>query len=109
GFNNWVRQDNGQLLLVGINSINGSAQLTTSPGVVSGFTLGPNPLAPLGSLGTNWHKPYAGLSVDVHKGLVFKGMWYYYDYNEKDVENANVLLPRDFHANNGVVSLKYSF
>jgi hypothetical protein len=40
-------------------------------------------------------------------------MWNYYDYNSKDnppnLLNLQVLAPRDFHANVGTLSLKYSF
>ncbi len=112
GYNNWLRADPGapgQPLLVGVNSVNGTAQLTNSPGAIGGIALGPYPLAPLGPLDTNWHKPYAGLTVDIARGVAFKGVWSYYDYNEKDVQNAYVLLPRSFHTNVGTLSLKYSF
>ncbi len=114
GYNNWLRMDSGnQLFLVSTyNTVNpGSAVITGTPGAgtIGGLGLGPNPLVPNGSLDTNWHKAYMGVTFDIHKGLAFKGTWSYYDYNEKDVESLSVLLPRDFHTNVGTVSLKYSF
>jgi hypothetical protein len=117
GYNNWIRLDNGQPLLVqsyGPNAnVPGAAVLSTlSTGVnaPAGGGLGPNPLVPAGGpMDVNWHKPYAGIAVEVCKGMTLKGTWTYYDYNEKDVQNASVLLPRDFHTNVGTVSLKYTF
>jgi hypothetical protein len=70
---------------------------------------GPFPDAPL-SQALNWHKPTAGIAVDVTKNLVFKGQYAYYDYNEKETPGLPlVTLQRDFHANTGTISLKYSF
>lgn len=114
GYNNWQRMDAGnQLFQVSTyTTVNpGSAVFTgtAGSGTVGGLGLGPNPLVPAGSLDTNWHKLYAGLTYDVRKGLALKGLWSYYDYNEKDVENAFFLLPRDFHTNTATISLKYSF
>jgi hypothetical protein len=47
------------------------------------------------------------------KGIEFKGLWSYYDYNSKDqvpsLVGLNVTAPRDFHANVATLSLKYSF
>lgn len=117
GYNNWVRLDNGQALFVqtyGPNAnVPGAAVLTSlSTGVnaPSGIGFGPNPLVPYGGpMDVNWHKPYAGLAFEIAKGVSFKGTWSYYDYNEKDVQNASVLLPRNFHTNVGTLSLKYAF
>ena len=115
GYNNWLRMDAGNqpFLVSTYNTVNpGSAVVTgqAGAGTVGGLGLGPNPLVPAGgSLDTNWHKAFFGLAYDVHKGLALKGMWSYYDYNEKDVENAFLLLPRDFHVNTATISLKYSF
>ena len=70
---------------------------------------GPFPDAPL-SQALNWNKPSVGIAVDITKNLVFKGGYAYYDYNEKETRGLPVVtLPRDFHANTGTVSLKYSF
>jgi opacity protein-like surface antigen len=119
GHNNWLRMDAGnqlfQVTSYAAGSLNpGAAVLLSNTGVPLNGTAGalgpgPNPAVPNGSLDTNWHKLYAGLTYDVRKGLALKGMWSYYDYNEKDVENISVLLPRDFHTNTATISLKYSF
>jgi hypothetical protein len=117
GYNNWIRLDNGQPLLVqtygpGANLPGAAVLSTLSTGVnaPAGVGLGPNPLVPAGGpMDVNWHKPYAGIAVEVCKGMTLKGTWTYYDYNEKDVQNASVLLPRNFHTNVGTVSLKYTF
>jgi hypothetical protein len=70
---------------------------------------GPFPDAPL-SQALNWHKPSAGLAVDFTKNFTFKANYAYYDYNEKETRGLPVVtLPRDFHANTGTISLKYSF
>jgi hypothetical protein len=70
---------------------------------------GPFPDAPL-SQALNWHKPTAGIAVDVCKNVTFKGQYAYYDYNEKENRGLPVVtLPRDFRANTGTLSLKYSF
>ncbi len=119
GINNWLRMDvvgNPPLLVNTYSTVNPiSPVLTGTSGAGGGLTngqilAGPNSAVPTGgSLDTNWHKPYAGITYDIHKGLSLKGVYYYYGYNEKDVQNASILLPRDFHTNSGTVSVKYSF
>jgi hypothetical protein len=70
---------------------------------------GPFPDAPL-SQALNWHKPYAGIAVDICKNVTFKGMYAYYDFNEKETTGLPLVnQPRDFHANTGTLSLKYAF
>ena len=74
---------------------------------------GPFPDQPIGPQAINWHKASAGIAFEVVKGVQFKGLWNYYDYNGKDHSAALQLLTvtprRDFHANVGTVSLKYTF
>ena len=74
---------------------------------------GPFPDQPLGPQAINWHKASAGIAYEVAKGIEFRGFWSYYDYNSKDHPDSLILLrvttPRDFHANVGTVSLKYTF
>ena len=71
--------------------------------------LGPFPDAPL-SQALNWQKPTAGVAIDICKNVTFKGQYAYYDYNEKDPRGLPVVtLPRNFHANNETLSLKYAF
>jgi hypothetical protein len=115
GYNNWLRMDAGNqpFLVSTYTTVNPGAAVVSGvagSGTIGGLGFGPNPLVPTGgSLDTNWHKLYAGLTFDVRKGLALKGLWSYYDYNEKDVENTFLLLPRDFHTNTATVSLKYTF
>jgi hypothetical protein len=130
GHTNWVRADNGtQLLVVGDVFGNAPALAGSNPGgltcpaifpqvgTVSGAPTcafpGPFPDQPLGPQAINWHKAHAGFAFDVVKGIQFKGLWSYYDYNSKDHSDALILLrvtaPRDFHANVGTLSLKYTF
>ena len=104
GYNTWIRGDNGQPLLYAVD-----ANLNiVAPGTGVGIAAGPNPLVPSGPQSFNWHKPHAGIEVLVAKGVAFNGLWSYYDYNEKQAFEGPV-FPRDFHANVGTVSLKYSF
>jgi hypothetical protein len=70
---------------------------------------GPFPDAPL-SQALNWHKPMAGIAIDIAKNVTFKGNYAFYDYNEKESRGLPlVTLPRNFHANTGTISLKYAF
>ncbi|HVP42404.1 MAG TPA: hypothetical protein VMS96_03175 [Terriglobales bacterium] len=121
GTTNWLRADNGTPLLV-VGDIFGNSPalagnpVTPCPGPSSGtgcLFLGPFPNQPLGPQATTWHKATAGLAVEVVRSVEFKGMWNYYDYNGKDhtpgLENLQVVAPRDFHANVGTLSLRYSF
>jgi hypothetical protein len=59
------------------------------------------------SLGFNYHKPVAGLDVNLAKGLTWRTTWGYYDYNEKFVSAP--LPPRDFQANTATLALRYEF
>ena len=121
GRTDWLRLDTGDPLMV-VGDIYGNVPvlagnpITPCPGasVAAGCVYpGPFPDQPLGPQAINWHKLNAGLTVDVVKGVQFKGLWSYYDYNSKDEVPSLVLLqvtaPRDFHANVGTLSLKYSF
>jgi len=84
------------------------AASTTVAGLGCAFA-GPFPDAPL-SQALNWHKPTLGIAIEVCKNVTLKGNYAYFDYNEKEpVGLPLVTLPRDFHANTGTVSLKYSF
>jgi len=84
-----------------------TASLGYSLTSANGDTLLLNPLAPIGPLRFNYHRPGAGVTVVLGRGVSWKANWGYYDYNEKS--EAGPTLPRDFHANLGTVALKYSF
>jgi hypothetical protein len=121
GHTNWLRLDDGLPLQV-IGDVFGNSPplagnpITPCPGaaVATGCVFaGPFPDQPLGPQAINWHKASAGIAFEVAKGVQFKGLWSYYDYNSKDHPESLILLrvttPRDFHANVGTVSLRYSF
>ncbi len=121
GHTNWLRLDNGSPVLV-VGDIFGNSPplpgnpITPCPGAsvaIGCVFAGPFPDQPLGPQAINWHKAHAGIAFEFAKGLQFKGLWNYYDYNSKDHDPALTLLlvtsRRDFHANVGTLSLKYSF
>jgi hypothetical protein len=121
GSTDWLRADSGLPLQV-VGDIYGNSPplagnpITPCPGasVATGCAFaGPFPAQPLGPQAFNWHKFNTGISYEVVKGITFHGLWSYYDYNAKD-ENPilaplTVVAPRDFHANVGTVSLRYTF
>ncbi len=126
GRTTWLRGDSGQPLLVVGDSYGNVPYITPNllgcPAGISTIAVtggnaclwpGPFPDQPLGPQAMNWHKAYLGVGVEVVKGVEFKGLWSYYDYNSKDevpsLSLLRVTLPRDFHANVGTLSLKYSF
>jgi hypothetical protein len=75
---------------------------------VTGNTTFLNPNSPPGSLAFNYHKPYAGLDVDLVKGLTWRTSWGYYGYNEKTPPDL-FTAARDFRGNLASFSLRYSF
>ena len=122
GYTNWLRGDTGNPLLVVGDYYGNSPALTGNPlspcaygsaGAGGCIFPGPFPNQPLGPQASNWTMGHAGLAVDVVRGVQFKGMWDYYDYNAKDLtpglSQLQVVAPRDFHANVGTLSLRYSF
>lgn len=122
GRTNWLRLDTGELLEVVGDVYGNSPPLAGNPispcpgeSVAGVGCVFPGPFAdqPIGPQAINWHKVNAGLTVDVVKGVQFKGLWSYYDYNSKDeipaLELLRVTTHRDFHANVATLSLKYSF
>jgi len=115
GFNTWIRGDNNQQLLFQTDQC-GNIVAPAGPASplcpIAGPLLvapGPNPLVPNGTQAFNWHKPRAGLEVRVARGVSLNGLWSYYDYGEKSSYDPAHLVPRNFHANVGTASLKYSF
>ncbi len=122
GHNNWLLpggSDGSGLLLLTSDIYGNSPPLAGNPitpcpaastAVTGGCAFaGPFPDAPL-SQALNWHKPIAGVAIDVAKGVTFKGNYSFYDYNEKETQGLPlVTLPRNFHANTETISLKYVF
>jgi len=66
-----------------------------------------NPLLPLGPLSSTFQSPLAGFDVALHKSVIFKAAWNYYQYGEGSFVGPT--LPRYFHANNTTLALKYFF
>jgi len=130
GHTRWLRADNGTQLLV-VGDVFGNApflpgsnptglgcpanapQVGTSGVSPTCAFAGPFPDQPLGPQAINWHKAHAGIAFEIAKGVQFKGLWSYYDYNGKDenpgLSQLTVVAPRDFHANVGTLSLRYTF
>ncbi len=121
GYTNWLRADTGLPLQV-VGDIYGNSPVLAGnpispcpgPSNTAGCLFpGPFPDQPLGPQAVNWTNAHAGIAVEVVKGVQFKGFWNYYDYNSKDhppsLASLTVTAPRDFHANVGTLSLRYSF
>ena len=122
GHNNWLLpggSDGSGLLLMTSDIYGNSPPLAGNPitpcpaastAVTGGCAFaGPFPDAPF-SQALNWHKPTAGLAIDVAKGLTLKGNYSYYDYNEKETQGLPIVtLPRNLHANIETISLRYAF
>jgi hypothetical protein len=122
GHNRWLlpggSDGSGSLLVTG--DIFGNSPplvgnpITPCPSASAAVALGcafPGPFAdaPL-SQALNWHKPTLGVAIDFSKSFTFKFNHSYYDYNEKETQGLPlVTLPRNFHANNETISLKYAF
>lgn len=109
GYQNWLRADNGSVFYMPVDAL-GNAIVTSGAGaqVQAGSVAGLYPWLPQGSLAYNWHRPAAGVSIDLAKGLLFKGGYNNYDYNEKGLQILPVSA-RDFHGNVVTLSLKHSF
>jgi hypothetical protein len=86
-------------------------RLTTRAGYsissVNGSTLTLNPLQPLGPLAFNYHQPLASLTYDLHANWSLNGYWNYDQYSEKSF--AGPTLPRDFHDNRTMLTVRYGF
>jgi hypothetical protein len=66
-----------------------------------------NPLQPTGTLNFNYYQPIASLSFEVVKDWSFNAYWNYDQYRESGV--AGPTLPRSFHDNRAVLSVRYAF
>jgi hypothetical protein len=124
GSDNWLSAATGLPLVVygdiygnvpGIAGNPGTSVVTISGTPTAVGTIpfaGPFPDQPLGPQVFNWQRPSAAVAYEVRKNLTFKGAYAFYDYNEKEGNlslNQIVTLPRNFHANVGTVSMRYSF
>jgi opacity protein-like surface antigen len=97
-------------------------RLTTNFGYTVSSTAGETTaLGPLnyprGPLAFNWHKPYAGVEIEMSKNVFLKSSWGYYGYNEKEVadtftsptDSLGRLVGRDFRGNLFTASAKFVF
>jgi hypothetical protein len=66
-----------------------------------------NPLQPTGTLDFNYYQPLASLSYEVVKDVSFNAYWNYDQYQENGL--AGPTLPRNFHDNRTVLSVRYAF
>jgi hypothetical protein len=66
-----------------------------------------NNLQPDSAIHYNYHQPLANVGIELHRNLTWNMGWNYYQYNEKTFVGPTV--SRYFHANNAIVSLRYSF
>jgi hypothetical protein len=74
---------------------------------VGGTTPQFNILQPLGSLSYNYHQPLADVAIDLGHNLLWKVGWAYTSYGEKSFVGPTD--PRNFHANNATISLRWAF
>jgi len=84
----------------------------------SGSTLILGPInAPQGTLAHDWHRPYAGVDIELEKHITLKSGWNYYGYHEKQaadiytspVDSLGRLVGRDFRGNNFTTSVRFVF
>jgi opacity protein-like surface antigen len=92
-------------------TLHGGASLTGVSGSQLNLTPGnPIPTNVDGSLNSSWFGPYAGFDVRLANHWTGKALWNYYSYHE-DATAAfqDVFAPRNFHANNVTLSVRYAF
>jgi hypothetical protein len=66
-----------------------------------------NPYQPQGPTTSTYHQPMALVTLDVARGISFRGGWNGWRYDEGGGIGAT--LPRDFSSNVGTISLRYKF
>ena len=87
----------------------------TSMTGVSGSQLNLTPANPIptnvdGSLNSTWYGPYGGFDLRFANHWTGKALWNYYSYHE-DATAAyqDLYAPRNFHANNVTLSVRFAF
>jgi hypothetical protein len=71
-----------------------------------------NTLLPLGGLRSDYHQPLANLAIQMVPHLTWNLGWNYWSYKDDNAAISAPLAPtlvRNFHANLGTLSLRYSF
>ena len=66
-----------------------------------------NPLQPEGSLQFNFHRPLAGVEIELVPNLSVNAHWNYDQYSEDSFTGPTA--PRNFHDNRTALSLRYAF
>jgi hypothetical protein len=97
-------------------------RLTTKAGYnissTTGNTLILGPInTPNGTLSYNYHKPYAGVDIELERHVILKSGWNYYGYNEKQAPDTltsplgslGLAQGRDFRGNLFTTSVKFIF
>ena len=92
-------------------TLHGGASMTG----VSGSQLNLTPQNPIptnvdGSLNSTWYGPYMGFDLRFANHWTGKALWNYYSYHEDSTAAyQNLFVPRNFHANNVTLSVRYAF
>jgi hypothetical protein len=115
GANDWQRADTLAPLRFPVDAVGNVVYGGNAlAGPVVGYANAPNPWQPLGTLYMKWLRPNAGVELELHKNLTFKGGFNYWDYREKGPAGpitglSYTIAPRNFTAKAGTLSLRYSF
>jgi hypothetical protein len=115
GNNAWLRADNLAPLKFPVDAVGNVVYGGNAlAGAIVGYADAPNPWQPLGTLYMKWLRPNAGVEVELHKNLTFKGGFNYWDYREKGPNGpvaglSYSIAPRNFTAKAGTLALRYSF
>jgi len=115
GTNNFLRADTLAPLRYPVDAVGNVVYGGNAlAGPIVGYANAPNPWQPTGTLFMKWLKPNAGVEVELHKNLTFKGGYNYWDYREKGPSGPMPgllysIAPRNFTAKAGTLALRYTF
>ena len=107
GYQSWKRADDGQVVAMPVDSTMLNV-ITSSSVTPYSYVPGMNPRVPMGTLNTIWQRPMAGIEYSITRQVMFRGIYNNYQYHDKSPAGT-LLETRDFHANSGTLSVKYSF
>jgi hypothetical protein len=107
GYQLWERADNGQPVAMPVDS---SMLNVITSNLVTPYSYVPglNPRVPMGTLNTIWQRPMGGIEYSITRQVMFRGIYNNYQYHDKSPAGT-LTESRDFHANSGTLSVKYSF
>jgi opacity protein-like surface antigen len=105
-YNNKLNYGYGELVVKPVKRV--TLNLGYSIDSVTGNTLILNPNSPPGPLNFNYHRPNAGVAIDLARNWTWKTSWGFYDYNEKGV-STDPIGPRSFRGNLVNLSVVYAF